>query len=175
MTILDMILAVPILWLVFRGWKKGLVREAATLAGVVAGIWAAVHLSQLVSSLLGLTGESAILIAFFITFVGAMVLVYLLGRSIEGVMKVAKISVFNKISGAILGMVKALCILAVILNGVVMLDRSEQLVTPETKQRSLLFTPVNKTGNLLIASLRDFIDEHRGMADKIIGKAKEGK
>lgn len=173
MTILDILLLIPLGWLVFLGWRKGVIREAATLAGIVAGIWAAVNLSKLVANLLGLTGTSAILIAFFITFVGALVLTYLLGRSIERLVKSAHLSLANKIGGATLGMTKALCILAVILNGIVLLDKNEELINRETREKSLLYTPVYKTGNLLISTLKDFIEEHKDMPDKIVGK-KEG-
>lgn len=173
MTILDILLLIPLGWLVFLGWRKGVIREAATLAGIVAGIWAAVNLSKLVASLLGLTGTSAILIAFFITFVGALVLTYLLGRSIERLVKSAHLSLANKIGGATLGMAKALCILAVILNGIVLLDKNEELINRETREKSLLYTPVYKTGNLLISTLKDFIEEHKDLPDKIVGK-KEG-
>ena len=58
MTLLDLIIALPIGILVFLGWKRGVVREAATLAGVLIGIWTAVNFAQLIASLLGLTGES---------------------------------------------------------------------------------------------------------------------
>lgn len=173
MTILDLILAVPIGWLIFLGWKKGVIREAATLAGIIAGIWAAVNLSKLVASLLNLTGENAILIAFFITFVGVLVLTYLLGRSIERMVNAAHLSLANKLAGAVLGMIKALCILAVLLNGIVLLDKKEELVAPETKAKSILFKPVYNTGNLLISSLKDFIEDHRDVADQIIGSGKE--
>ena len=173
MTILDILLLIPLGWLVFLGWRKGVIREAATLAGIVAGIWAAVNLSKLVANLLGLTGTSAILIAFFITFVGALVLTYLLGRSIERLVKSAHLSLANKIGGATLGMAKALCILAVILNGIVILDKNEELINRETREKSLLYTPVYKTGNLLISTLKDFIEEHKDLPDKIVGK-KEG-
>lgn len=173
MTILDILLLIPLGWLVFLGWRKGVIREAATLAGIVAGIWAAVNLSKLVANLLGLTGTSAILIAFFITFVGALVLTYLLGRSIERLVKSAHLSLANKIGGATLGMTKALCILAVILNGIVLLDKNEELINRETREKSLLYTPVYKTGNLLISTLKDFIEEHKNLPDKIVGK-KEG-
>ncbi len=166
MTILDIILIIPLGWFVFLGWKKGVIREAATLAGIVAGIWAAVNLSKLVASLLGLTGESAILIAFFITFVGALVLTYLLGRSIERMVKSAHLSLANKLAGATLGMAKALCVLAVVLNGIVQLDRKQELVTPQTREKSILYTPVYKTGNLLISSLKDFINEHKNHVEK---------
>lgn len=173
MTILDILLLIPLGWLVFLGWRKGVIREAATLAGIVAGIWAAVNLSKLVANLLGLTGTSSILIAFFITFVGALVLTYLLGRSIERLVKSAHLSLANKIGGATLGMTKALCILAVILNGIVLLDKNEELINRETREKSLLYTPVYKTGNLLISTLKDFIEEHKDLPDKIVGK-KEG-
>lgn len=173
MTILDILLLIPLGWLVFLGWRKGVIREAATLAGIVAGIWAAVNLSKLVANLLGLTGTSAILIAFFITFVGALVLTYLLGRSIERLVKSAHLSLANKIGGATLGMAKALCILAVILNGIVLLDKNEELINRETREKSLLYTPVYTTGNLLISSLKDFIEEHKDLPDKIVGKKEE--
>ena len=168
MTILDILLAIPLGWLIFKGWKRGLVREAATLAGVVAGIWASVHLSQWVAELLGLKGESAILLAFFITFVGAMVLAYLLGRSIEGLMKAAKLSLVNHVAGALLGMCKALCILAVILNGIVLIDKGETLITPDTKARSVLYRPVYATGNRLTESLKRFIADHADEAREVL-------
>lgn len=174
MTILDIILIIPLGWLVFLGWKKGVIREAATLAGIVAGIWAAVNFSKLIANLLNLTGESAILIAFFITFVGALVLTYLLGRSIERMVKSAHLSIANKISGAAMGMVKALCVLAVLLNSIVLLDKKEELITPETREKSILYKPVYNTGNLLISSLKDFIEEHKDLQEKLVGSGKEG-
>lgn len=165
--ILDLILAAPMVWLIVKGWKRGLVREVATLVGVLVGIWAAVHLSQWVASLLGLYGESAVLIAFFVTFVGALVLAYLLGRSVEGLMKAAKLSLANKISGATLGMVKALCILSVLLGAAVMLDKHEKLITPSVKEKSLLYKPVYVTGSRLTESLKQFIADHKDLAEKL--------
>ena len=171
MNVLDIVLAVPMLWLVYRGWKRGLVREVATLVGVLAGIWAAVHLSQWISELLGLHGENSVIIAFFVAFVGALVLAYLLGRMVEGLMKAAKISIVNRIAGAALGLVKALCILAVLLNNVVMLDRHEVVITSKMKEKSILYKPVWNTGNRLTASLKQFIDEHKEEWKQAVGTA----
>lgn len=166
MTILDIILIIPLGWLVFLGWKKGVIREAATLAGIVAGIWAAVNFSKLVAKLLDLNGESAILIAFFITFVGALVLTYLLGRGIERMLKSAHLSLANKIAGATLGMVKALCVIAVVLNAIVLIDKKGELITSTTREKSVLYKPVYNTGNLFISSLKDFINEHKTLIDE---------
>ena len=161
MNVLDIVLAIPMAWLVYKGWRRGLVREITTLLGVLAGIWAATHLSEWICETLDLEGESAIIIAFFIAFVGALVLAYLLGRMIEKMMKAAKIGLANHIGGATLGLVKALCILAVLLNNIVMLDKNERLITSKTKEESILYKPVWHTGNKLTAKLKDFIEEHK--------------
>ena len=168
MNVLDIILAVPMLLLVFLGWKKGVVRETATLVGVLVGIWAAVHLSQLVAELIGLEGENAVLIAFLVCFVGALVLAWLLGRLVEGLLKAAKLGILNRIAGALLGMVKVLCILAVLLNTVVMLDPGEKLLKPELKENSILYKPVYTTGNRLTDSLKQYVADHRDEWEKTI-------
>lgn len=161
MNTLDILLVIPMLFLTYKGWKRGIVREVATLVGVLAGIWAAVHLSQVVSELLGLTSENAVLVAFFICFVGAMVLAWILGRMVEGLMKAAHLSLANRVLGAVSGILKALCILAVVLNYAVMIDRHEVVMKQETKENSLLYKPVYETGNKLTESLKQFIADHR--------------
>lgn len=161
MNILDIVLAVPMLLMMFRGWKKGLVRTVATLAGLLAGIWAAVHLSQWVSELLGLKGENSVIIAFFVAFVGALVLSFLLGRGVERLLKASNLSIVNRIAGAALGLIEALCILAVLLGNVVSLDKNEKVITEQMKTESKLYKPVSVTGNRLTASLQQFIDEHK--------------
>lgn len=168
MTVLDILLGLPLLFLIFMGWKKGLVREVATLAGVLVGIWASVHLSQQVAPLLGLDGESAVLVAFIVTFLVALVLTYLLGRCIEGLMKAAKLSVLNRLSGALLGAAEALCIMAVLLNFLVMIDGNEMILKPATKERSVLYKPVYTTGNWLTTHLKDYIMENKDSLKEVV-------
>ena len=161
MQLIDILLAIPLLFFIYKGWKKGLVREVATLVGLLAGIWACVHLSQQVAMWLNLDSENTILIAFIVTFVAVLVLTYLLGRCVEGLLKAAKLSLLNRLAGALLGTVKALCILAVLLNYVVMFDKQEVVIKPEAKENSLLYKPVYNVGNQLTASLKQFIDDHK--------------
>lgn len=161
MTVLDIILAVPMLWLIYRGWRRGLVREVITLAGVVAGIWAATHMTTLIAEALSFEGENAVLAAFFVAFVGALALAWLLGILVERIIKMTKIGFANRLAGAVLGLAKALCILAVLLNNIVLIDKHESLITPKMKEESMLYKPVWNTGNRLTASLKQFIDEHK--------------
>lgn len=155
-------------YFIYKGWTRGIVREVATLVGVLAGIWAAVHLSQEVVELIGLESENAVLVAFFICFVGALVLAWLLGRMVEGLMKAAHISLANRILGAASGLVKALCILAVVLNYAVMIDRHEVVLKHEVREKSLLYKPVYNTGNKLTASLKQYIADHKEEWEKTL-------
>lgn len=160
MNILDILIAIPLGILIFIGWKRGLVREAAALAGVLIGIWASVHFSRLLALMLGLRGENAILIAFFIIFLGTLVLAYLLGRTAEHVIKALKMNIPNKIAGATLGLLKAVCIISVIMSGIAIIDRDKVLITQENRDNSMLYSPVCSTGDELISSLKEYIEEH---------------
>ena len=167
MTLLDLFFALFLGVFIYIGWNRGVVREAAALAGVLIGIWAAVHFSRLIALMLGLRGESAILIAFFIIFVGTLVLASLLGRTADRVVKAVKMNLPNKIAGAALGMIKAICICSVILNGIILIDNEEKLISKDTREKSLLYSPIYSTGNELLSSLKDFIDEHPELKEKI--------
>lgn len=170
MTILDFVLLIPLCWLIFLGWKKGVVCEVAMLAGALGGVWAAIHLSQTVAPLLGLDGESSALIAFIVTFLVALVLTYLLGKLVESLMKAAKLSVLNRLAGALLGAAKALVVLSVLLSFLLMVDSKEMILRPEAKEKSLLYRPVSSTGDWLTKHLKDYIQEHQDDLKQIVGK-----
>ena len=157
---IDIVLAIPTLYLIYKGWRHGLIREVSTLVGLLLGIWAALHLSQWTAEQIGLEGDTALLVAFFITFVGAIVLANLLGKCIEGLFKAVKIGTLNRLAGSLLGMLKALCILAVLLNYITMIDKEEQLIKPEVKQQSMLYSPVYRTGNKLTKSIKEYATAH---------------
>lgn len=136
--------------------------------GVLVGIWAAVHFSRLLALLLDFRGEHAILIAFFIVFLATLLLANLLGRTADRVIRALKMNLPNKILGAALGLVKSVCILSVILSGIVLIDTNKTLISQETRDKSLLYSPILSTGDELISSLKEYIDEHPDLTEKII-------
>ena len=161
MTLLDILILIPLVFFIIKGWKKGLVREVCILAGVLIGIWAAIHLSEWVAEIIGLTGDSAVLLAFFLTFVGALVIAVFIGYCMDGLLKVSHLNTFNRVAGAALGMVKVVCILSVVLSYIVMIDHDERLITPKVKSTSWLYKPVCSTGNLFTSSIKTFVVEHK--------------
>ena len=161
MNVLDLILAVPLAWLTYKGFKKGLGYELCSLAGLVLGTWAAVHFSAFVAGLIGIEGSSAMLVAFFITFIGVVILSHFVGKMGSGILKVMKLGWLDKLLGAVFGMLKCVCVLSVLLYYVTIIDQKGEILTPSAKQHSLLYKPVEQTGNLVIGGVKEYVAQHR--------------
>ena len=161
MNVLDIILALPLCYFIYKGWRRGLIFELAALMGIIIGCWAAIHFSTWVADLLGLEGEGSLLIAFFITFLGVVVGSYFLGKAIEGFIKMVKADALNRILGALVGMAKCLCVLSVLLNFVLLIDLNHIIITPKLQEESKLYKPTYTIGNKLTATLKTHLNELR--------------
>ena len=129
--------------------------------GILAGIWAATHLSTWVAESLKLEGEGSVLVAFFITFMGAVILAYFLGKMVEGLFKMVKAEFLNKLLGSIVGMLKCLIVISILLNFILLIDQNHVLITPKLQEQSVLYKPTYKIGNKLSATLKTYIIEKR--------------
>ncbi len=161
MNLLDIILAVPMCFFIYKGWKRGFIFELAALVGVVLGCWAAIHFSTWVAGILKIKGEGTVLIAFFITFAAVVAASFFLGKAVEGFIKMVKANGLNKILGAVMGMLKIVCILAVLLNYILIIDQHQGVITPKVQQESLFFRPVHNVGNHLTARLHNYVEKVR--------------
>ena len=166
MNILDIILAIPLCYFIYKGWRRGLIFELAALIGIIVGCWAAIHFSSWVADMLNLQGEGSLLIAFFITFLGVVVGSYFLGKAVEGFIKMVKANALNKILGALVGMLKCLCVLSILLNFVLLIDYNHVIITPKAQQESKLYKPTYKIGNKLTATLKSHLHELRAQHDQ---------
>ena len=163
MNFLDLLIAIPLLYFTYKGWKHGLIFELATLVGIVVGCYAATHFSTWVAEVLKLDGDAAILIAFFITFVGVLVLAVVLAKAVVGFVKLVKVGKANNVLGAAFGMLKALVVVSVLINLLLMADPTSQYITQQTREGSLLFKPTHTVGNRLTAHLKQVINERKDL------------
>ena len=83
---IDLILAIPLLLAAWRGFRKGLIIEIATLLGLVAGLFAGYHGAARVAVSLADTWDLKAFtmhgIGLLLSFVAVLVAVYLLGKVI---------------------------------------------------------------------------------------------
>ena len=161
MNFLDILIAIPLIFFIYKGWRRGIIFEIAALAGILVGCWAAIHLSTWIAELLNLQGEGTILFAFFIAFMGAVVGAYFLGKMVEGLVKMVKAQFLNKLLGSLAGMLKCLLVISILLNFILLIDHNHVIITPKAQEESVLYKPAYKIGNKLSASLKTYLVKKR--------------
>lgn len=161
MNILDIIIGIPLLVFIYKGFSKGLIHEITTLGGILAGTFLAIHFSEWVAELLPIEGEYTILIAFLVTFLATLVGAYFLGKCIEGLLKLTNLSFLNKIGGAVFGMLKGTCVIAILLNFVLIIDSHTKIIPPTVQEQSMLFEPTHSIGNRITQSLKEYVEIKR--------------
>ncbi|MEI6122920.1 MAG: CvpA family protein [Bacteroidota bacterium] len=158
MHVLDLFILIAITIFVFRGFRKGLIIELATLAALVLGVMLAKYFSDLLAQWLvnecGMDAENAPVVSFVAIFVVVLILVRILAKAIEKVLDMTALGFFNKMGGAILGLAKALLLLAFIFYILLRFDTNETLLTARAKEKSVLFRPISRIAPALIPKIK---------------------
>lgn len=159
MNVLDIFIIIPIVFGIWRGFKKGLIIELFTFLALFVGLYAGIHFSDGVAGFLkeqfSWDSEYLPTIAFTITFLLVGAMVYFAGIAIEKAVKAVQLSMPNRIFGAILGGVKMMLFVG---TGLILLesyDEKSDIISEESKKGSLLFLPVENTAAALIPSLKE--------------------
>lgn len=139
----DIILTVPLLWGVYRGFCKGFIIELASLIALALGIYGAIKFSGYLS---GFLKESFLydsqylpVISFAITFILIVIGVHLLARLIETIVNIAALKPVNKIAGALFGLFKAGLIIFILLFILKSTDEKLKWLPEELKTESYFY------------------------------------
>ena len=149
---LDIVLAIPLLWFLYKGFRNGLVIELASLAALVLGVYAALYFSYYTQAYLEENFEIAenylYIISFAITFLIVAIIVYLAGKIIHKLVNIVALGFLNRIAGGIFGFLKAALVLSVILyfiNGF-----GSGLIESDVKEKSVLYKPIESIVPMII-------------------------
>ncbi len=157
MNYIDIILAIPLLWGLYKGFRKGLFSSLASLVALVGGIYIAVHFSDIVGGFLEQyisTDENTIkLVAFAITFIGVIILISLAGKLLTKIADYAALGILNKILGAAFGVLKMAFIASVIIIFIEAINNKLPIIKQETIQSSILYNPVQKLAPMVLPAL----------------------
>lgn len=147
MGILDIILAIPIIWLAWRGYSQGLILSVTSLVALIAGIYISIHFSGLVAEWLrtGLEwdGQYMNIVSFIITFILVVVIIQLIGRLFNQVADWAALGILNRIGGLVLGIAKAALFLGILLFIINSFDTNSKLITAKMRSESYLYQPLS--------------------------------
>ena len=147
MNYIDLIIAIPLVWGIFVGFKNGLIIEVASLAALLLGIFGAIHFSDLTANFLvtslNVTTQYINLIAFAVTFVGIVIVVHLLAKMIDKLVKAVALGFVNRLLGMVFGLIKYAFIISVILVIINAINRNLNFLSDEKTESSLLYKPLS--------------------------------
>lgn len=168
MNLLDVIIAIPLLWGAYRGFKRGLIFETLMIIGLIIGLYAAFKFSGLVQGLLKsfVNENSAVLpfVSFALVFAAVLLVMILLAKLLEKILKIASLNLFNQIAGALLGILKFGLVVSVVLWSFKALEPHWDFISSDMKKKSMLYEPVLKTTSFVTPALEDIKKEFKEIA-----------
>lgn len=157
MNILDIILAVILLFGIVRGFKNGFFVEVTSLVALALGVYGAIHFSYFAGDFLkdkvDWPEKTLQIVAFAITFLIIVLLISLTGKLLTKIADVAALGILNKIAGAAFGAAKLALILSIILIVFSKLNRTLPFVSEEGLSSSILYSPVKNLAPTLFPSI----------------------
>jgi len=172
MNYLDIIIAVPLLYGLIKGFSNGIIKEVAALVSLVAGVYVAINFSEylepkVVDVLGGGYGQFVSVIAFGILFLVSVMCIRTLGFIIDKLTKALALGIISRFLGGVFGLLKVVVIFSFLL--FVITDYN--LVDKKTKNDSVLFKPLSDIAAIITPQLK----QHQSILDKINQGAEKAK
>lgn len=143
MNYIDLIICLPLVYGIFRGFTKGFAIELATLAALIIGVFGAYKFSYITTVFLRnkfeFDGEYLPYVSFFITFIVIVILVNLLGKLLDKLLNAVSLGFINRIAGALFGFLKLAVVTCLLVFLVHKIDDKTGLIPETHKENSLLY------------------------------------
>ena len=183
MNFIDLLILVPLLLAAWKGFKRGFIIEIFIVLALLVGIYCGIHFSDYTSDLikdkLNVSSIYLPLISFALTFTVIAVGIYFIGKMLEKGIKIAQLSLLNKLGGVFFSVVKTLYFMSTLFLLIASAQEKTEIIPTATLNESLLYTPVSKLSLATIPYLKEsklFITENfksTAYTEKEVIRAKE--
>lgn len=150
MNYIDILILLPLLWAIYKGFTKGFIIEVSSLIALILGIFLAINFSDVAKDILtnNLDVHSKYMnyIAFGITFIVVVIAVNLVGKLISKLVHAIALGFINRLLGSAFSLAKSLIIICVIISIFESFDKKFHIVKINHKQESILYYPLYEFG-----------------------------
>ena len=147
MNVLDIIFLIPLLFALYRGFKKGLIHMIASLAALLLGIFGAIKLRPAFASLLdaifNIAPEHVNVIAFAVAFVTIVIVVHVAAFLVEKLIRAVALNLVNRLLGMAYGLVVTAFVISIILWPLNEINAEKEIIKPKHIEGSLLYKPLS--------------------------------
>jgi membrane protein required for colicin V production len=162
MNFIDIILVLLLVFAAINGYRRGLIAEVASLAALVLGIWGAIRFSHITADNLvryfNLETQHLSIISFIITFIVIVILVHLVGSSVNKLVEIAMLGFFNKLTGLAFALVRTALILSIILLIFNKIDQDVHILSQKSKAESQLYEPIRKLAPSIFPFIKNWVN-----------------
>jgi membrane protein required for colicin V production len=144
---IDLIIIIILGVALVRGFTDGFVKEVASLAALILGIWGAIRFSTFTAGKLyewfDMTGQYVGIVSFLVTFGVIVVLINFVGILVDKIVDTVSLGFLNRLLGIVFGFFKAVLILSVffvILNAI---DVRRPFLPKEKIEESIFYNPIS--------------------------------
>ncbi len=172
MNYLDIVIAIPLLYGLIKGFTNGLIKEITGLLGLIIGVYVALNLSSYLhpkfEEVLRGYEQFIPIISFATLFIVSVLMIKILGYIIHKLTKALALGFVSRILGAIFGFLKVVVIFSFLLAIVSDYD----LIDKNTQDESVLLKPIQEVSDLITPE----INKHKNtILDKVEESADEVK
>ena len=151
MNILDIILAIVLVWALISGLRKGLISQASSFVGLLLGVWLAFEFNDKLSEWIGVDVEG--IAAYAILFAVGVVVAWIFSRISGWILRGIGLGVVDKIGGALLSLVVYSLVLNLLLGLFRNVNSSLQIVEDKVIEESVLVEPIEKIAGVVFPYL----------------------
>lgn len=160
MNFIDIILLIPLLWGLYKGFLNGIIKEATSLVALFLGIYGAASVLEKAKNILSkniLLEEPILSItAFSISFFIIILIVRATGSIVDRLIKIASLNIINRIAGAFFGIIKTTLIISTLLIFINKADEYLKVIPKKEKKESILYQPFSQIAKTI------FLDGKQG-------------
>jgi membrane protein required for colicin V production len=153
---LDILLLVFLAAGLVRGLLKGFIYEIAVLGclflGYFLGFKIADSIAPTIQKIIHVDGRALQYVSYLIVCIGISVGIFFLAKLFEGLVNIVALGIFNKIAGAIFGVLKHLLIASLIIYFFNKPDTKYKIINPDTKAASKFYYPVLRLASAVLIS-----------------------
>jgi len=129
------------------GFIHGLVKEVASLAALILGIWGAIKFSGFTAEKLydyfDMTGQYVGVVAFIITFGIIVVIIHFIGIIADKIVDAVALGFVNRLLGIAFGLLKSVLIMSVFFSVMNAVNERKPFLPEDKIQSSMFYNPIS--------------------------------
>lgn len=161
MNIVDIILLICFVPALVQGFRKGFISQVIAIISIIAGVWLSARFTADASTWLAqyIQGSEQVLkvVSFALIFIAVIAVLAVLGRLLEGTVKLIMFGWLNKLLGVAFSLIKAGLIVGLVIMAFCSLNNTFSLVSEEVLNESILFPPLKNLAYTVFPYLKDLL------------------